>query len=54
MPESIMGMEDKVYSDNNKSKDSTGSSRESYDFLEDGKKISWDKAGLAFILWLIM
>lgn len=39
MAESILGMEDKVYSDNNESKDSTGNSRESYDFLEDGKKL---------------
>lgn len=33
-----MGMEDTVFSDNDKSKDPTGSSRERYDFLEDGKK----------------
>lgn len=38
MPESIMGIEDKVFSDNDKSEDSSGSSREGYDFLEDGKK----------------
>lgn len=49
-PESIMGMEDKVFSDNGKSEDPTGNSREGYDFLEEGWKNPWGKSALAFIL----
>lgn len=37
-PESILGMEDKVFSDNDRSEDPTGNNREGYDFLEDGGK----------------
>ena len=38
VPESIVGMEGKVFNDDDKSKDATESSREGYDFLEEGKK----------------
>jgi len=49
-PESILGMEDKVFSDNDKSEDPTGNNREGYDFLEDGGKNPRGKYALAFIL----